>query len=63
MAEIDVERSESKNGESGKWWVLIVVVIIGILVAWLVFSDRNNVTDEEVPPEPVVLRINSSQVV
>lgn len=63
MAEIDVEPTENKGGGSGKWWALIIIVIIGILVAWLAFSDRNNVTDEEVPPEPVVLRINSSQVV
>ena len=63
MAEIDVERSGGKNGGSGKWWILLIVVIVGILVAWLALSDRNNVTDEEVPPEPVVLRINSSQVV
>lgn len=62
MADIDVERRERKKN-NGKLWFWLIVVIVGIVVAWLAFSERNNVTDEEVPPEPVVLRINSSQVV
>lgn len=62
MADIDMERRERKKN-NGKLWFWLIVVIVGIVVAWLAFSERNNVTDEEVPPEPVVLRINSSQVV
>ena len=63
MEENEVARPGSTGRSSDKWWILGLLIVAGILVAWLTFSKSNEVGNKEVPPQPVVLRINSSNVV
>ncbi|WP_029038773.1 hypothetical protein [Salinimicrobium xinjiangense] len=57
MARIDVEekRGNSPKKNNSKLWIIAVIVIIAIIVAWIALSDRNR-ADVDVPPEPVVLK-------
>ncbi|WP_324720534.1 hypothetical protein [Salinimicrobium sp. HB62] len=55
MAKIEVE--EKQNGKpkgNSKWYIIAVIVIISIIVAWIALSEDNR-ADVEIPPEPVVL--------
>lgn len=52
MAEIDVEpknNGEYDKNKNRKWWVLLVLVIIGTIVLWYAFSDTTNVEPEDGP--------------
>lgn len=56
MAEIDIEEKENKKPKGNKnLYIIAVIVIIGIIVAWIAISE-NNRADVEIPPEPVVLK-------
>lgn len=63
MAQIDVEEKGGDSPERGnnpknnnsKLWIIAVIVILAIIVAWISLSDRNR-ADVETPPEPVVLK-------
>ena len=58
MAEIDVERTdENKRKKNNNWWVWVVVAIIAILIAWIALSNRNEVTEDETRPEPVITMV------
>lgn len=55
MAQIDVEEKKGNSPEkkNSKLWIIAVVVILAIIVAWIALSDSR--ADVETPPEPVVL--------
>lgn len=57
MAQIDVEEKESNKPKknNSNLWIIAVIVILAIIVAWIALSDRNR-ADVEIPPEPVVLK-------
>ncbi|WP_029035625.1 hypothetical protein [Salinimicrobium terrae] len=57
MAKIDVEekRGNAPKTNNSKWYIIAVIVIISIIVAWIALSDDNR-ADVEIPPEPVVLK-------
>ena len=59
MAKIDVEEKQNKSPKgNSKWYIIAVIVIISIIVAWIALSEDNR-ADVEIPPEPVVLNTNS----
>lgn len=56
MARIDVEEKENRSPKgNSKWYIIAVVVIIAIIVAWIALSEDNR-ADVDIPPEPVVLK-------
>ena len=62
MAKIDVEEKQNKSPKgNSKWYIIAVIVIISIIVAWIALSEDNR-ADVEIPPEPVVLNTNSLEV-
>jgi hypothetical protein len=62
MAKIDVEEKQNKSPKgNSKWYIIAVIVIISIIVAWIALS-KDNRADVEIPPEPVVLNTNSLEV-
>jgi hypothetical protein len=55
MARIDIEEKRNLNPKgNSKWYIIAVIVIIAIIVAWIALSEDNR-ADVEIPPEPVVL--------
>ena len=62
MAKIDVEEKQNNSPKgNSKWYIIAVIVIISIIVAWIALSEDNR-ADVEIPPEPVVLNTNSLEV-
>ena len=63
MARTDVEEKGNNSEEQGnenpkgnsKMYIIAVIVIIAIIVAWIALSDDNR-ADVDIPPEPVVLK-------
>ncbi|MHA6281298.1 hypothetical protein ACXYMT_14075 [Salinimicrobium sp. CAU 1759] len=54
MAQIDVEEKQRKSPKgNSKWYIIAVIVIISIIVAWIALSEDNR-ANVEIPPEPVV---------
>ena len=43
-----------KENRSNNWWIIAVIVIVAILVAWIALSEQSTVGEVETPEEPVV---------
>lgn len=62
MAQLDVdekrgsdpEKENTSRKKNSGLWIIAVVVILTIIVAWIALSDGK--ADVEIPPEPVVLK-------
>ena len=56
MAKIDIEEKENnKPKRNTNWYIIAVIVIVGVIVTWIALSEDTN-ADVEIPPEPVVLK-------
>ncbi len=57
MAEINVEEKggNSPKKNNSKLYIIAIIVILAIIVAWITLSDGSN-AKVDIPPEPVVLK-------
>lgn len=61
MARIDVEeKRRNKPNSSYKWWIIAVMVILVVILAWLIFSDKEKPGSDVLPDHVISLYLEKN---